>query len=246
MREHSACATRNSRAIGFVFLVVLAGSASCIEPVPRIPTPRGDGSVDAATGADAPAGSDAPAIGGLDGGAEPIARDTAPPPVDVAAPLDQPANDMVIQTALDGAAPADTALPRDLAPAADGPTGDGPAFSFDLPSFRPDSAPPADTAPAAPTFTELFMQIFNVTMAQSPSSCAGANCHKPGTSGMVNFASKAMAYQSLMPKVVKGNPNASRLYMLISSGGMPRNRPKLSAALIEKVRLWIMGGALNN
>src|SRR6266478_1905381 len=68
-----------------------------------------------------------------------------------------------------------------------------------------------DVAGGAATFTELYTTIFSMTMAASPSSCAGAMCHDPGKNGMVDMSTKATAYQGLRAKVVPNNPNGSGL-----------------------------------
>jgi hypothetical protein len=109
---------------------------------------------------------------------------------------------------------------------------------------------PAD-GPA--TFTELYMTVFG-TPATMTSSCAGGGgnpCHNPGKSGTVDMSSKATAYTTLLAtKVRAGNPAGSSLMTHLTSTNvqmrMPLNRPALSAALIARVRLWIMAGAKND
>jgi hypothetical protein len=125
--------------------------------------------------------------------------------------------------------------------------------AVDAKPATPDTAPiPADTGPAAVTFTELYMTIFG-TPAAMPSSCAGAACHNPGTKDMVNMADKAKAYASLTRAggpVIKGNPTGSKLFMRLNSTNvmqrMPLGKPALSKDLIEKVRAWIAAGANND
>jgi hypothetical protein len=112
----------------------------------------------------------------------------------------------------------------------------------------PDGAAAAtDGGAAAPTFTSLYMRIFGVPMGASPSSCAGAPCHNPGTQKGVVFSTQANAYKTLVPKyVTAGNASVSKLYQDLNGGKMPQGEPKLSAALIQDVKNWINAGAKND
>ena len=125
--------------------------------------------------------------------------------------------------------------------------------AVDAKAATPDTATaPADTGPAAVTFTELYMTIFGTPMAM-PSSCAGAACHNPGVKDMVNMADKAKAYASLTRAggpVIKGNPTGSKLFMRLNSTNvmqrMPLGKGPLPKETIDKVRAWIAAGANND
>jgi hypothetical protein len=99
----------------------------------------------------------------------------------------------------------------------------------------------------AATFTEVYTMILDAP-SSSPSNCAGSGCHvsASGAAGL-HFDTEADAYQTLLNSgVAPGSTATSSLYTNISSGSMPRGRPKLSATLIALVASWINGGALNN
>ena len=109
-----------------------------------------------------------------------------------------------------------------------------------------------DAAPAAVTFTELWMTVFGTPMGQAQ-SCAGAACHNPGTKDMISFADKTRAYMSLTRTggpVVKGNPSGSKLVQRLASTNvmqrMPLGKPPLSKDVVDKVRGWIAAGANND
>ena len=107
-----------------------------------------------------------------------------------------------------------------------------------------------DAASGPATFTELWTTIFSVTMAQSPSSCAGMGCHNPTTSDGVNMSTKMMAYTTLKAKVSTANVASSALVTRLESTDatrrMPLNRPALTAEQKLRVRSWIMNGAKND
>ncbi len=91
---------------------------------------------------------------------------------------------------------------------------------------------------AAPTFTQIYKTILSV-------SCAGSQCHSPGTQGRVSFASQSSAYSALKSRVVAGNASGSSFYTLVNGGRMPPGN-KLPAAQISQIAAWINAGALNN
>jgi hypothetical protein len=114
------------------------------------------------------------------------------------------------------------------------------------------------TATAA-TFTEVYA-IFMT-------GCAGSTCHVSATrvGDMLSMADKATAYMNLVgvnsvscsgeKRVVAGDPTKSELVATLAhtragncarTPQMPDNRPMLPADQIEKVRSWVMAGALNN
>jgi hypothetical protein len=92
-----------------------------------------------------------------------------------------------------------------------------------------------DAVAGTVTFTQLYTEIFSVT-------CAGANCHNPGTSDGISFKDKATAYKSLVPKTT-ASILVGRLESTDVAKRMPKNKPALSPALIQKVKDWIAAGA---
>jgi hypothetical protein len=89
-------------------------------------------------------------------------------------------------------------------------------------------------APA--TFTAIYASIFSV-------SCAGADCHNPGSRSGVSFATQTRAYHSIKSQVTPGDPSRSKLYTLVSSGRMPPSGPKLSSDQVAAIASWIQDGA---
>ncbi len=90
----------------------------------------------------------------------------------------------------------------------------------------------------APTFTQIYQTILSA-------SCAGSQCHSPGTQGGVSFASQSSAYSAVHSRVVAGNANGSSLYTLVNGGRMPPGG-KLPAAQLSMIAAWINAGAPNN
>lgn len=92
----------------------------------------------------------------------------------------------------------------------------------------------------APKFTQIYTTILTVY-------CSGSQCHNPGTQHGVAFATKALAYQTLLRlAVTPGDAVGSSLYFLLASGAMPAGKPMLSGTLVGEVGAWINAGALNN
>jgi hypothetical protein len=89
----------------------------------------------------------------------------------------------------------------------------------------------------AVTFTELYTQYFN--NQQFASNCAGGACHNPGTQKGIDFSTQAKGYASV-------KADLSRVISQISSGGMPRARPKWTNAELALVKAWQAEGAPNN
>ena len=88
--------------------------------------------------------------------------------------------------------------------------------------------------------------ILNVPTS-SPSNCAGATCHIPGSGqAHVKFDTQANAYQTLRVAVVPGNAAGSILYTNLATGVMPDDRPMISDSLLQLVESSIDAGALNN
>jgi hypothetical protein len=106
------------------------------------------------------------------------------------------------------------------------------------------------------TFTELWNTIFSIAEKDSTSSCSGSSCHNPSTQDGVTMSSKMSAYTSLKAKVSTANPDSSALMTRIADtkndgrrmpptgmNTLKMTRTPLSAALIARVRSWIMNGA---
>jgi hypothetical protein len=108
----------------------------------------------------------------------------------------------------------------------------------------------SDAGASAPTFTQIYNDIFSQTPVASASGCWGASCHAgPGSAkaiGKIDMSTKAKAYTGARAQVSPGNPSSSRFYTDLSSGKMPVMRPKLTAALLQEVSAWISAGAPNN
>jgi hypothetical protein len=108
--------------------------------------------------------------------------------------------------------------------------------------------------PAAATFTQVYAVIMT-----------GCGCHVSGTSGNLSMANKMTAYTNLVgvnsmacsgqKRVVANDPTNSVFFHAIDrsmSGSCnvpqmpPGGAPKLAQADIDKVKAWIMAGAMNN
>jgi hypothetical protein len=92
------------------------------------------------------------------------------------------------------------------------------------------------TTTATVTFTQLYTQFF--ANSQYASNCAGYGCHVPANRG-IDFSTQASGYASV-------KANLSRVVSEISSGGMPRGRPKWSATDLALLKAWQAEGAPNN
>jgi hypothetical protein len=102
-----------------------------------------------------------------------------------------------------------------------------------------------------------FTQVYAIVMT-------GCGCHVTGTSGGLSMANKMTAYMNLVganstacsgqKRVVANDPAASVFFhsvdrtMLGSCNvpQMPQGGAKLGQADIDKVKAWIMAGAMNN
>ncbi|HEX7452199.1 MAG TPA: hypothetical protein VF294_07940, partial [Polyangiaceae bacterium] len=87
------------------------------------------------------------------------------------------------------------------------------------------------------TFTQLYTKYFNSSTYAS--NCTGGACHNPGTQRGIDFSTQAKGYTS-----VKNSLNS--IISVLSSGSMPRGRPKWSAADLALVKTWQAEGAPNN
>jgi Planctomycete cytochrome C len=116
---------------------------------------------------------------------------------------------------------------------------------------RPPEVGGGDAPAGTATFTQIYTEILGPMPLIAASSCAGATCHSPGKSGMVDLSTQMMAYRTLVPAKVKaGNTATSSLWTHITSTNatmqMPRGKPPLPAATIAKVTAWINAGAKND
>jgi hypothetical protein len=92
---------------------------------------------------------------------------------------------------------------------------------------------------AGTTFSELFATVFSV-------SCAGGDCHNPGSHGGVSFFTELNGYNSVRGFVRPGDASGSELFLILANGQMPKNGPPLSPTELAMVASWINAGALNN
>lgn len=90
---------------------------------------------------------------------------------------------------------------------------------------------------AAPTFTEIYSKL--LTNTQYASNCNGADCHNPGKQKGFDFSTQANAYASVKSKT-------SQLVSELTSGAMPRGKPKMPAADLALIKAWVAAGAQNN
>jgi hypothetical protein len=89
----------------------------------------------------------------------------------------------------------------------------------------------------APTWTEIYTKF--IANAQYASNCNGAACHNPGKQKGYDFSSQASGYASVKSKT-------SQFVSVLSSGSMPRGKPKMPAADLAIIRAWVAAGAQNN
>lgn len=87
------------------------------------------------------------------------------------------------------------------------------------------------------TWTEIYTKF--LTNDQYASNCNGAACHNPGKQKGFDFSSKASGYTSV-------KNSTSQLVSELSSGGMPRGKPKMPAADLAVIKAWVAAGALDN
>jgi len=102
-----------------------------------------------------------------------------------------------------------------------------------------DGAGAADPSGSGATFTNLYTTIFSM-------SCAGANCHDPGTRGGMSFHTHESGYASAHAMVRPGDATSSRLYQVLASGKMPKDASPLSPAQLAQIASWINAGALDD
>ena len=96
----------------------------------------------------------------------------------------------------------------------------------------------------APTWTQIYTTLLN--RSAYPSNCIGGGCHNPGTNKNVRLSTSALGYASIRAIVTPGSATAGSLIRVLSSGAMPLGRPRMPAADLDKIKAWIVAGALNN
>jgi len=89
----------------------------------------------------------------------------------------------------------------------------------------------------APTWTQIYTKFLVNT--QYTSNCNGADCHNPGKQKGYDFSTQANGYSSVKTKT-------SQFVSELSSGGMPKGKPKMPAADLAIIKAWVAAGAQNN
>jgi hypothetical protein len=97
-----------------------------------------------------------------------------------------------------------------------------------------------------PTFSSIYAEILT-------RRCAGQGCHDTEAPGGVDLRSVTAAYETLADRVVPGDPDASALVRRLTPAlcespckTMPLDRPPLVAADVERIREWILRGAVDD
>lgn len=104
---------------------------------------------------------------------------------------------------------------------------------------------PADSdGGTTPTWTQIYTKLLN--NAAYTSNCTGAACHNPGTQKNIRLSTSALGYTSIRALVTPGSATAGNLLRTLTSGAMPRGRPKMPTTDLDKIKAWIVAGALNN
>jgi hypothetical protein len=101
----------------------------------------------------------------------------------------------------------------------------------------------ADTGDGEATFHNVYRTVL-------VPSCSGSMCHSSGPQSGVDFSTENLAYQTLGPRVIPGNPEESVLFVRISPDlcqepceTMPLGRDPLPEDKRELIRAWIAAGA---
>ena len=89
----------------------------------------------------------------------------------------------------------------------------------------------------SPTWTEIYTKFLSNT--QYASNCNGSACHNPGKQKGFDFSTQANGYASVKSKT-------SQLVSELSSGAMPKDKPKMPAADLAVIKAWVAAGAQNN
>ena len=81
--------------------------------------------------------------------------------------------------------------------------------------------------------------------------CGGTGCHDQEPAGGVDMTSEEIAFTTLQEKVVPGSPDSSILWQRLNPETcqapcrtMPLDRPLLPDADRQRIRQWILDGAL--
>jgi hypothetical protein len=102
----------------------------------------------------------------------------------------------------------------------------------------------ADAAPPAPTWSTIYGQM--LVNPAYPSNCAGATCHDPGKERGVDLPTQEKGWSTIQHRLSPGKPDASELIEVLRTGKMPDGRPKMPAADIDQISVWIAAGAQDN
>jgi hypothetical protein len=87
------------------------------------------------------------------------------------------------------------------------------------------------------TWTEIYTKF--LSNDQYASNCNGSACHNPGKQKGYDFSTKANGYSSV-------KNSTSQFVSELSSGGMPKGKPKMPAADLAVIKAWVAAGAQNN
>lgn len=130
--------------------------------------------------------------------------------------------------------------------------GNPPVNETDAGSSSDGSAPSPDAGPAAPTWTQLYAQVFG---PGTPGHCSGTGgCHTNTRGGFKCGTSKETCYQGLVAArlIDSANPSASALASEAESplvwfgGGMPLDNPDPNPEAAALVKAWVLAGAKND
>jgi hypothetical protein len=100
-----------------------------------------------------------------------------------------------------------------------------------------------DAAPAV-TWSGIYQDL--LVNQSNPSNCMGASCHDPGSEKGIDLSTPQTGYTTISHRLVPGSPDSSELVTVLQSGDMPRGRPHMAAADIDRIRAWIEAGAPEN
>jgi mono/diheme cytochrome c family protein len=93
---------------------------------------------------------------------------------------------------------------------------------------------PTSTPPPNVSFADLQATIFQL-------KCTG--CHgATAPAAQINLTT----YAGVRTQVNLGTPSSSKLYLSVTTGGMPKNAAALASGDINKILYWIQNGAPNN
>ena len=123
---------------------------------------------------------------------------------------------------------------------------DGATWDANRDTSPTEAAPPQAGIDAGPAVTWSGIYQDLLVNQSSPSNCAGASCHDPGTEKGIDLSTPQIGYMTISHRLVPGSPDSSELISVLESGYMPQGRPQMTAANIDLIRAWIQAGALEN